>query len=71
MSPRGGARPGSGPKIKDPSGAAKMATFRLPPATIDAIREFSAADGVSQADLITRWVQRERAEREAPEADQA
>jgi hypothetical protein len=48
-----------------------MATFRLPPATIDAIREFSAADGVSQADLITRWVQRERAEREAPEADQA
>lgn len=52
MSPRGGAREGGGRPPKDPAGLSKMASFRLPPSTIDAIRAGAEQLGVSQADLI-------------------
>jgi hypothetical protein len=54
MSPRGGARDGSGPKLKDPAGRAKMASYRLPPSTVLAIRSYSERLGISQAQVIAR-----------------
>lgn len=57
MAPRGGMREGGGRPLKDPAGPAKMASYRLPPATIEAIRQGAARLGLSQADFIARAVQ--------------
>jgi hypothetical protein len=50
MSPKGD--PKGGRPLKDPAGPSKMQSYRLPPATIAAIKEGAVALGVSQADLI-------------------
>lgn len=57
MSPRGGAREGSGPKIKDPAGLARMVSFRLGPSLIERIKAGAAARGVSQANYLAMAVE--------------
>ena len=49
---RGGVREGAGRPLKDGSGPAKMATFRLSPRAILAIKEGAARLGLTQAGLI-------------------
>ena len=50
MSPKGDPR--GGRPLKDPAGPSRMASFRLPPATVEAIRGLAADLGVSQAEAI-------------------
>lgn len=57
---RGGRRdnPGGRPPKDPTAGPAKMASYRLSPAVIEAIRDGAARLGVSQADLIAAAVTR-------------
>ncbi len=50
MRPKGDPR--GGRPLKDPAGPSRMASFRLPPATVEAIRGLAADLGVSQAEAI-------------------
>jgi hypothetical protein len=55
---RGSKHEGAGGRpLKDPSGPAKMASFRLSPALLERIRAGAVSRGVSQADYLALAVE--------------
>lgn len=69
MSPKGDPR--GGRPLKDPAGPSRMASFRLPPATVDAIRELATEMGVSQAEAIRLAIAAYRAARATHQIDES
>lgn len=63
--PRGGAREGAGRPAKAPEDKARMVSFKLPPAVIEAIEAKAGELGVSKTQLVVRAV-RELVARESP-----
>ncbi len=52
MTPRGGARPGSGPKPSDPSGSGRTVGARIPPATYASLVEWAKVRGLTVSAAI-------------------